>query len=379
MSGDAAGKGRLHPETVAVTAGRPDAPGDPLNVPLTPASTYRAGGELEYGRDGNPAWSALEEAVGALEGGCAVAFSSGLAATAAVLDTLPLGAVVVAHEAPYHGVWEQLAERAARGALDLRLVDLSDADAAAAAVPGAALVWAETPSNPMMDVTDIEAVARLAHAHGGRLAVDSTFASPVLQRPLALGADVVVHSATKLIGGHSDLLLGLVVTPDAATANLARRRRHDVGAVPGTLEAFLALRGLRTLPVRVERAQATASVLADRLAAHPAVTRVRYPGRADHPGHVVAARQMAGPGSMLSFETVGDAATADAVVDALRLVVAATSLGGTESLAERRARYQAEAQRGTPPTLVRLSVGLEHVDDLWADLAQALDGVRHTG
>lgn len=369
---------QLHPETLAVTAGRPLEAGDPLNAPLVPASTYRAGG-LVYGRDGNAGWSAFEDAVGALEGGSAVSFGSGLAATAAVLDTLPSGAVVVAPAEPYFGVSAQLGERARRGAIDLRLVDLTDIDVVRGSVPGAALVWAETPSNPMMDVTDIGAVAELTHLHGGRLVVDSTFASPVLQRPLSLGADVVVHSATKLIGGHSDLLLGVVVSADADWCAAYARHRHDVGSVPGVLEAFLALRGLRTLPVRVERMQSTAGVLADRLAEHPAVTRVRYPGRADHPGHAVAARQMAGFGTMLSFETVGDAATADRVVAALSVVVHATSLGGVETLAERRTRYPAEAERGTPQTLIRLSVGLEHVDDLWADLEQALDGVGHNG
>jgi cystathionine gamma-synthase len=368
----------VRPETVAVTGGRPHGPGDPLNQPLSPASTYRAGGTV-YGRDGNPSWSALEDVVGSLEGGTAVTFASGLAATAAVLDTLPPGSVVVAHSGPYYGVGEQLGERARRGALDVRWADLTDLDAVRAAVPGAAVVWAESPSNPLMDVTDVAAVALVAHDHGARLVVDSTFASPFLQQPLALGADVVVHSATKLIGGHSDLLLGVVVTGDVGWAERYVQRRHDVGSVPGALEAFLALRGLRTLPVRVDRMQATAAVLADRLAGHPAVARVRYPGQPDHPGHEVAARQMSGFGSMLSFETVGDAATADAVIDALRVVVHATSLGGVETLAERRSRYPAEAERGTPETLVRLSVGLEHVDDLWDDLSRALDGVVHTG
>ncbi len=368
----------LHPETVAVTAGRPHGPGDPLNVPLTPASTYRAGGVI-YGRDGNPSWTALEETIGRLEHGRATAFASGLAATAAVLDCLPAGAVVVAHHAPYHGVGDQLEERSRRGQIQLRSVDLTDLSAAGGAVAEADLVWAETPSNPLVDVSDIAALADLAHRAGARLVVDSTFASPMLQQPLLLGADVVVHSGTKLIGGHSDLLLGLVVTGDPAWTDRYEQHRQGNGAVPGALETFLALRGLRTLPVRLARMQASATSLAEQLACHPCVTRVRYPGRADHPGHAVAARQMSGYGSMLSFDTVGDAATADTVVDALRVVVHATSLGGVETLAERRARYPAEAGRGTPATLIRLSVGLEHVADLWADLSQALDGALHNG
>jgi cystathionine gamma-synthase len=332
-----------------------------------------------YGRDGNPAWSALEDVIGELEGGRATAFGSGLAATAAVLDTVAAGAVVVAHRAPYHGVGDQLSHRAARGQIQLREVDLSDLPAARSAIPGADLVWAETPSNPMVDVSDIAALSELAHRTGARLVVDSTFASPMLQQPLQLGADVVVHSGTKLIGGHSDLLLGLVVTADPAWTERYEQHRHSEGAVPGSLETFLATRGLRTLPVRLERMQASASVLAERLAEHPAVARVRYPGRADHPGHNLASRQMSGFGSMLSFETVGAAETADAVTSGLRVIVHATSLGGVETLAERRARYPAEVERGTPPTLIRLSVGLEHAADLWADLAQALDRVLHNG
>jgi cystathionine gamma-synthase len=343
-----------------------------------PASTYRAGGVV-YGREGNPAWSALEAVVGALEGGRATAFASGLAASSAVLDTLPNGAVVVAHSAPYHGVGDQLVYRSRRGQIALREVDLSNLSAAGEAIPGADLVWAETPSNPLVDVSDIARLSDLAHRTGARLVVDSTFASPMLQQPLTLGADVVVHSGTKLIGGHSDLLLGLLVTADPSWAERYEQHRHSEGAVPGALETFLATRGLRTLPVRLERMQASAAELAGRLAAHQAVARVRYPGRADHAGHDVASRQMSGFGSMLSFETVGSAQTAEAVIGGLRVIVHATSLGGVETLAERRARYPAEVERGTPQTLIRLSVGLEHVADLWADLAQSLDRVLHNG
>lgn len=357
----------LHPDTLAVTAGRPDRrAGGALNAPISPASTYHAGGDLIYGRDGNAGWAAFEEALGALEGGACVAFASGIAAIAAVLDEVPAGAPVVAQRAPYFGVSEQLRERHAAGRIALRELETMSAETVASVADGAALVWIETPTNPLLELVDIAAVADAAHASGAVVAVDNTFATPLLQSPLALGADLAVHSATKLIGGHADLLLGAVVAADPARARRLRRRRSQGGATPGALEAFLALRGLRTLPVRLERAQATAAELALRLAAHPAVTRVRYPA----PGG-----SLRGGGTIVSFETAGSAADADAVCRACALIVAATSLGGVETSMERRARYAAERANGTPETLIRLSVGLEHVDDLWRDLDAALRGV----
>lgn len=363
----------LHPETLAVVAGRPPRePGGPLNTPMTPASTYHAGREPSYGRDGNAGWQALEQAVGVLEGGQAVAFASGLATSAAILDELPVGAVVVAQRAPYWGVTEQLRERAARGAIDLRVVEEMSAATLAEVVEGAGLVWIESPTNPGLDVVDIVAVAEVAHLHGATVLVDNTFATPLLQSPLALGADLLFHSATKLIGGHSDALLGVAVSADPSWAERLRHRRSSTGAIPGTLEAFLALRGLRSLPARLARAQATAADLAERLIGHPAVTRVRYPGSSVDPQCDLVARQMRGGGTIISFETVGTAAEADAVCAACRLVVSATSLGGAESSLERRAQYPAEQEAGTPETLIRLSIGQEHVEDLWQDLEQAL-------
>ena len=240
------------------------------------------------------------------------------------------------------------------------------------------MVWLETPSNPLIAIADIAAAAATRDA-GTLLVVDSTFATPLLQRPIEHGADIVVHSATKYIGGHADLLLGLAVCRDAAAAQALWEVRYREGAIPGSLEAFLALRGLRTLGVRLERAQSNAGELARRLESHPAVTRVRYPGLPDDPGHAVASRQMDGYGAMLSFETLGDAAAADAVCERVRVVTAATSLGGIESLIERRARYASERLSGTPPTLLRLSVGIEHVEDLWADLDQALQPAVSAG
>ncbi len=347
----------LHPETIAVIAGRPArAPGAPLNAPIVPASTYHQGGDLVYGREGNPGWAAFEEALGALEHGSCVAFASGLAGSNAIFDELASGMRLVAQRAPYFGVAEQLRERAGRGQIELEtLLEMTPA-ALAATVAGAGLVWIESPTNPMLDVVDLPAVIGIAHAAGALVVVDNTFATPLGQTPLSLGADLVLHSATKLIGGHSDLLLGAVVVRDAALAARLRERRSTTGATPGALEAYLALRGLRTLPTRLSRAQASARHLAGELAAHSRVARVRYPGS----------------GTMVSFETAGTAEDAEAVCDACRLIVHATSLGGVESSLERRARYPSERDAGTPPTLIRLSVGLEHPDDLWRDLARAL-------
>jgi cystathionine gamma-synthase len=228
----------------------------------------------------------------------------------------------------------------------------------------------------MLDVVDIAAVAAVAHAAGAMFAVDNTFATPLLRSPLALGANLVMHSATNHIGGHSDLLLGVAIATDPKWVDRLRRRRSSSGATPGTLEAFLSLRGLRTLPVRLERAQATAAELADRFIGHPAIARVRYPGSRVDPFRDLVERQMSGGGTMVSFETHGGAADTDAVCAGVALIVAATSLGGVETSMERRAQYASERESGTPETLIRVSVGLEHVEDLWRDLDQALGAVR---
>jgi cystathionine gamma-synthase len=369
-----AGLGR---DSLVVALGRPQGPGAPLNVGLTPNSTYRFGGEVGYGRDGNPGWAALETALGALDGGDAVVFASGMAAVAAVLETLPADALVACSRVAYHGVRVLMKEREQGGRLRVRLVDAHDVDAVAAACEGASLLWLETPLNPLIELVDVAALSAAAHAEGAAVLVDSTFATPLRQRPLEQGADLVLHSATKFIGGHADLLLGVVVTRDRDRRDELVHRRASDGATPGVLEAFLALRGLRTMAVRLDRAEQTAGDLARRLAAHPAVTRVRYPGLPDDPGYELARRQMSGPGSMLAFETVGDADSADGVCERVELITSATSLGGVETLLERRARYAGDAEAGTPPTLIRLSVGIENVEDLWRDLEQALAPLRH--
>jgi len=345
----------MRPATRAVHSGRPPRDADePLNVPITMASTYVAGGEREYGRYANPSWTAFEDALGALEGGHCLAFASGLAAVATVLDLVGSEQTVVAPRHAYNGTVMQLADLEARGRVRTVLVDIADTDAVVAACTDAALVWIESPTNPAMEVADIAAIAAAAHEAGAQVVVDNTFATPLLQQPLDLGADLVVHSATKYLSGHSDLLMGALVTRDEQLLAVLKSRRDLLGAVPGAFEAWLALRGLRTLSVRVERAQANAAELARRLGEHPAVNEVRYPGF----------------GAMISI-VLPDAGSADALTHGTTLWVHATSLGGVESSLERRRRWQSEP-RTIPEGLVRLSVGIEDVEDLWEDLAAAL-------
>ena len=345
------------PATVAVTAGRPPhEPDQPLNTPLTLASTYVAGGDLEYGRYANPTWTAFEDALGVLEGGRALAFSSGMAAVTTVLDLVGQDALVVAPAHSYTGTLLHLADLESRGRLRTRLVDITDTEAVVAACDDAALVWFESPTNPALEVADIPRIAAAAHDAGAYVVVDNTFATPLLQQPLSLGADLVVHSVTKFLAGHSDVLMGAVVTSDEQLHGVLKGRRDLLGATPGALEAFLALRGMRTLHLRVERSQANATALAGRLADHPAVAEVRYPGF----------------GGIVSIVLAQGAMAADLLVHKTRLWVHATSLGGVESTFERRRRWKAEPAT-IPDGLVRLSVGVEDVEDLWDDLRAALD------
>ena len=349
----------FHPETTAIIAGRPAHESDqPMNVPVHLTSTYVAGGELEYGRYGNPSWTAFEETLGALEGGRCVAFASGIAAIAAVLDLVEPGGTVVAPRHSYTGTVAQLAELEAAGRAHAVYVDITDTAAVAAASEDAALVWFESPTNPALEVADIPAIVAAAHANGALVAVDNTFATPLLQRPLEHGADFVVHSATKYISGHSDVLMGAAIAASDEHVAALVKRRSLFGAIPGPLETFLALRGLRTLPVRLERAQWNAQELVRRLGDHPALEEVRYPGF----------------GAIVSIVVSGGADAADELVERTRLWVHATSLGGVESTFERRRRWPSE-QPTIPEGLVRLSVGLEHIDDLYGDLAQALDSL----
>ena len=371
----------LHPETTVVCAGRPSHAGSgPLNVPVVLASNFHAsptsaagtgeGGRAYARTDATPTWEALERAVGQVEGGHAVAFSSGMAAVAAVLDLVPTGGRIVAPTDCYFGVGELLADGQQHGRWAVDRVDLTDTASVQAAVAGADLLWLETPSNPLLDVADLPALCAAGRHAGVLVGADNTFATPLLQQPLALGADVVVHSATKFIGGHSDLLSGIAIARQQALAGRLRHRRGLSGATPGALEAFLALRGLRTLALRLDRGQSNASELARRLDAHPAVSRVRYPGLPSHPGHRIAAAQMTGFGAVLAFE-VADASTADRICSTLQVIVHATSLGGVETTIERRSKLPGQGH--LPPGLLRLSAGCEHVDDLWNDLNTALE------
>ncbi len=330
----------------------------PLNTPITMASTYVAGGDLEYGRYANPTWTAFEEALGALEGGRCLAFSSGLAAVATILDLVGQGQKVVAPRHAYSGSLMQLADLEARGRIVTELVDITDTTAVAAACEDASLVWLESPTNPAMEVADIAAITRAAHEAGARVVVDNTFATPVLQQPLEWDVDLVVHSATKYIGGHSDLLMGAVVTRDEELLAVLKGRRDLIGAIPGAFEAWLALRGLRTLPLRVERAQANAQELVRRLAGRDDVLEVRYPGFGGVVSIVLASGEIA-----------------DVVQHSTQLWVYSTSLGGVESSLERRRRWKAEVPT-IPEGLIRLSVGIEDVEDLWEDLCRALDAAR---
>jgi cystathionine gamma-synthase len=358
---------------VAIRAGRPKGAGEPLNTPIVTASTFRHGGQRGYSRDdGTDTVAAFEEAVGELEGGWAVAYGSGMAAISAVLDQLPKRARVVAPDDCYHGVAIILAEGESKYGWTVERAPTDDTSRWLNLIAGKPdLVWIESPSNPMMAVADVPKLCAAAEAGGVPAAVDNTFATPLLQRPLDHGATYSVHSATKFIGGHSDLLGGVVVTADPERLDGLHHRRLLGGASIGSLEAFLALRGLRTLSVRLARAQASATDLAIRLGRHRSVTAVRYPGLSTDPGYEVAKRTLSGPGAVLSFETVGTPDALDEALKSLEIVASATSLGGVESTIERRAHLA--GQEYVPPTLLRLSVGCEHVEDLWNDLSAMLE------
>ncbi len=361
-----------HPETLAVVAGRDPSPGAPFNVPPTFAATYRDGGAIGYGRWDNPTWAAFEAALGALEGGHCVAFASGQAAISALLAPLAIGATVAFPHDSYNGTRGLFARHHAAGRLRLRPVDITDSSAVIATLEGTDLLWIESPTNPMLDIADLPVIVSAARAAGVKTIVDNTFATPLLQQPLTLGASAVVHSATKYLGGHSDLLLGAVCVADAEQRDELVGRRTIEGAIPGVMEAYLALRGLRTLPVRLARQQRSAAELAERLDGHPRVTRVRFPGLTTDRNHERALAQMSGFGAMISFE-VAHIASAQSVTGALRLIVGGTSLGGVETTIDRRNRWSGE--ENVPGGLLRLSVGLEHPGDLWDDLEQALAGL----
>jgi cystathionine gamma-synthase len=370
-------------ETEAIHAGQdPEEIYGSVNVPIYQTSTYAQDAvgvpkRWDYGRGGNPTREAFQVALAALEGGeRGFAFASGLGAETTLLLTLRPGDHVVLADDVYGGTYRLLSRVLAPWGLAFSTVDLTDIDALRAALrPETRIVWVETPSNPLLKIVDIAAVAGLAHDAGARVVVDNTFATPVLQRPLELGADAVVHSVTKYIGGHSDLIGGAIVTSDAEWIEQLEFLVNAVGAVPGPMDCYLALRGLKTLAVRMRAHCAGARAIAAFLQEHPKVVRVAYPGLPAHPGHELAARQMSDFGGMVSFE-VASAEEALRVAGATRLFLLAESLGAVESLIEVPGPMTHASVAGSPlevpGDLIRLSVGIEHPDDLIADLAQAL-------
>lgn len=373
----------MHPDTIAVHAAHGADPSTgAVAPPIYLSTTFEraADGSLPHGfiyaRDGNPNRVWLERALAALEGGAgAAAFASGQAATMAVFQALSPGDHVILPSSVYYGTRKLVSQLFARWGLASTSVDMRDAEQVAGALrKETRLVWVETPSNPLLAVTDIARVVALAHDASARCAVDNTWATPVGQRPLALGADIVMHSSTKYLGGHGDVMGGaLVARADDELFQAIRAIQATGGAIASPFDSWLVVRGIKTLPHRVRVHSANALAVATFLESHSAVEAVHYPGLASHPGHAVAARQMSAFGGMVSVQVRGGRDTALAITARVRLFTRATSLGGPESLIEHRASVEAPGS-GTPDNLLRLSIGLEHPDDLIADLDQALAG-----
>lgn len=371
-----AGSGDLDLATIAVRGCGAHRTGDEVTPPIHLSSTFvhpgvPAPGEYSYARGGNPANAQIEPILASLEGGAdCVLFNAGIAAANAVLaEALPGTAVVMPYDA-YYGIRVRAERELPMLGVEVRLVDQTDLAALEQALEGASLLWAETPTNPLLSIADLEAIGKIAAAKGVPWFVDNTFATSLLQRPIEFGAAGSMHSLTKYVGGHSDLLLGAVITADEQVAQRLRSRRNDTGTQADGFSTWLARRGLQTMPLRVQRQSETAMELARRLVDHPAVETVFYPGLSAHPGHDIARNQMRGGfGGMFSILVKGGEQGAQRVVERCQLWVPATSLGGVESLVERRARWAGET---APPELLRFSAGLETVDDLWRDLEQAM-------
>lgn len=361
--------------TWLIAGGRTREPGQPLNVPPQLASNFYLPADRDYSRaKGTETSDTFELLMGGLEGGHALAFASGMAAAHVILNRLPAGATLAMPVDPYHGVKGLAEEAEAQGRWNIMRLRLDDTQSWIDAALVADMLWLETPANPLMTVCDLPAICEAPRKDGTIIAVDSTFATPLVQRPLELGADVVMHSATKFIGGHSDLLAGLVISKTEELHEEFNRRRVLSGATIGAMEAFLAIRGARTLALRMEKAQANAMELAARLEASDDVAVVRFPGLATDPTHANAAKFMLGWGAMISFETVGSGERASAICNQVEIINHATSLGGIESTMERRATVS--GQETIPPSLIRLSVGCEDVEDLSNDLANAFANTR---
>lgn len=363
-------------ESKVVAAGRPSKqPDGAINPPIALNSTFHEGGPVGYGRYGNETWSALEQAISILEGGKTLLFSSGMAAISAVYSLLPEGAVVVAANNGYQGTTTLLKKLHESEKLKVRFVNLANTDETIAAIAGAQLLYLESPINPLLEIVDLPKVIKAGKAAGCGVAIDNTLATPLLQNPLNLGADIVIHSVTKYLSGHSDLILGSLSTNDLALyARLEQARRYG-GAIAGPFEAWIALRGLRTFSLRMEKSQQNALELAKRLLADKRVLKVRYPGLPTDPYHGLAKSFMKGFGAMISFDVNASIDQVDLMCDSSKLITNATSLGGVESIWERRRKWATESLT-VPENLIRFSVGIENVNDLWADIEFAFAAAK---
>ena len=367
---------KLATESKVVAAGRPaKQPDGALNPPIALNSTFHEGGPIGYGRYGNETWSALEDAISILEGGKTLLFSSGMAAISAVFSLLPEGSVVVAANNGYQGTTTLLKKLHESEKLKVRFVNLANTDETVAAIPGAQMLYLESPLNPLLEIIDLPKLIAAGKAAGCGVAVDNTLATPLLQNPLALGADIVIHSVTKYLSGHSDLILGSLSTNDLALYNRLEQSRRYGGAIAGPFEAWIALRGVRTFALRMQRSQENALELATRLSKDGRVAKVRYPGLPTDAYHQMAKSFMKGFGAMISFDVNGIVDQVDLMCNSSRLITNATSLGGVESIWERRRRWATESTL-VPENLIRFSVGIENVDDLWADIEHAFTAAK---
>ena len=367
---------KLATESKVVAAGRPaKQPDGALNPPIALNSTFHEGGPVGYGRYGNETWSALEEAISVLEGGKTLLFSSGMAAISALFSLLPEGAVIVAANNGYQGTTTLLKKLHESEKLKVRFVNLANTNECLAAIPGAQMLYLESPINPLLEVVDLPKIIAAGKAAGCGVAVDNTLATPLLQNPLALGADISIHSVTKYLSGHSDLILGSLSTNDQALYGRLEQSRRYGGAIAGPFEAWIALRGLRTFALRMQRSQENAMELATRLLKDSRISKVRYPGLATDSYHSLAKSFMKGFGAMISFDVSASVEQVDLMCNSSKLITNATSLGGVESIWERRRRWATESAT-VPENLIRFSVGIENVDDLWADIQQALTAAK---
>jgi cystathionine gamma-synthase len=362
---------KLNTETTVVASGRPDKKSDGgLNPSIALNSTFHEGGPVGYGRYGNEAWSALEESISILEGGQALVFSSGMAAISAAFSLLSPGSILIAAENGYQGTTTMLKKMHESKELNVKFVNLPDTNQVLNALPGAQMLYLESPTNPAIEVVDLPVVIKAGKEAGCLVVVDNTLATPLVQNPLSLGADIAIHSVTKYLSGHSDILLGAVVCKDKSILDRIEQIRKYHGAIAGPFEAWIALRGLRTFALRMQRSQDNAMELAKRLENDHRVSRVRFPGLASDPYHARAKSFMKGFGAMISFEVKAEISQIDIMCNSAKLITNATSLGGVESIWERRRRWATESHT-IPENLIRLSVGIENVDDLWSDIQVA--------